>query len=137
MNREIQLGDDTLDSNAILAKLQELLELEEAHEEDLENETNKTLRAAIKEELDETREEIEIWQQFEDYCQRGEQFINEDYFVEYTKQLVRDCYEVPEEMDFNKWPWCHLQMDWEAAAEALQVDYSNVEVEDETYWVRS
>lgn len=37
----------------------------------------------------------------------GEMLIRENYFVEHTKQLVDDCYEMPKEMTKGDWPYRH------------------------------
>lgn len=66
----------------------------------------------------------------------GEGLIHDDYFQEYTEQLVEDCYEMPKEFDSGNWPWRHMTMDWEAAAAELKGDYMEVDFAGETYWIR-
>ena len=67
----------------------------------------------------------------------GETLIRDDYFTEYTQQLVDDCYEVPSEFDSGDWPWRHMEMDWEAAADELKSDYFDVDFDGVTYWIRA
>ncbi|MFC3652706.1 hypothetical protein ACFONN_14200 [Dyella humi] len=43
---------------------------------------------------------------------------------------------MPKEMNSGKWPWCHMTMDWEAAAEAAKVGYNEVTFNDVTYLIR-
>ena len=67
----------------------------------------------------------------------GEQLIHEDYFTEYTEELVNDCWEMPKEFNEGKWPWNHMFMDWESAAEELKQDYFTIGVQGETYYIRA
>lgn len=67
----------------------------------------------------------------------GEALIHEDNFEDYTRDLINDCYELPEEFDSGKWPWCHMSMDWSAAADQAQGDYNEIEIEGHTYYIRS
>lgn len=65
------------------------------------------------------------------------EMIKEEDFVEYTQQLVEECYEMPREYkDSNDWPWRHITFDWKAAAEDLKSDYTPVEFEGTTYYCR-
>jgi hypothetical protein len=61
----------------------------------------------------------------------GEALILGDHFEEYAKQLAEDIGAIDREVG---WPACHI--DWEAAAEALQGDYQEFEVEGVSYWGR-
>lgn len=67
----------------------------------------------------------------------GEALVHEDYFTDYIKELVNDCYEMPKDMNSGKWPFCHMVMDWEAAAEAAKVDYTEVDFAGQTYLMRT
>lgn len=67
----------------------------------------------------------------------GTTLIHEDYFTEYTKQLIKDCWEMPEEMESGNWPWNHLAIDYDAAAAEAKQDYGTIEFEDETYYLRA
>jgi len=67
----------------------------------------------------------------------GETLILETYFTQYIKELISDCYEFPEELDRNQWPWRHLKMNWEDAAEEALVDYSEICVGRYTYLIRA
>ncbi len=66
----------------------------------------------------------------------GETLIHEDYFTRYIEELVNDCYEFPKEIHENKWPWTHMSMDWEGAAEEAKMDYTTIEAGGETYYIR-
>jgi len=67
----------------------------------------------------------------------GVSLIHEDHFVEYTKQLIDDVYEMPVELDQGGWPWDHISIDYKAAAEALKQDYGTIEFEEETYYLQA
>jgi len=63
----------------------------------------------------------------------GETLIHENYFETYARELASDigAYD-----DRNvKWPFTCI--DWEAAAEELKQDYSEVDFDGETYYIRS
>lgn len=67
----------------------------------------------------------------------GESLINEDYFTSYIEQLIDDCYEIPKEMNSGNWPFRHMTMDYEAAAEEAKVDYMEVDFNGTTYLIRA
>ena len=68
-----------------------------------------------------------------------EQLVREDCFLEYTKQLVDDCYgDVAKQLDNqHSWPWRHMTMDWEACADELKGDYVEIDFDGVTYYMRS
>ena len=68
--------------------------------------------------------------------EHGEQLIHEDYFTDYIKDLVDDCYEMPKDFDSGAWPWRHMKMDWEAATDEAKQDYFTVEYDGHTYYIR-
>lgn len=62
----------------------------------------------------------------------GETLIRDEYFTEYAQQLAEDLgYTKPH----TGWPYDHI--DWEAAADALKMDYFSVTLDGEEYWIRS
>ena len=67
----------------------------------------------------------------------GASAINENYFVEYVIQLVNDCYALEPEEGLPWWIVDHLTYDWEGIADELKADHTDVEFENETYWIRS
>ena len=56
--------------------------------------------------------------------------INDDYFVEYAEELVKDCGYIPHNLPH----W--IAIDWEKTADAVKEDYSWVKVGAEQYWYR-
>lgn len=60
-------------------------------------------------------------------------FIADSHFEDYARELAEDIGAIKRGRDMD-WP-CN-RIDWEMAAEDLQQDYSQVEVDGETYWYR-
>lgn len=62
----------------------------------------------------------------------GAPLIHEAYFEDYARELAEDL------GDYNsknaRWP--HTCIDWAQAAEELKQDYTSVDFDGETYWVR-
>jgi hypothetical protein len=72
----------------------------------------------------------------EQYCSDwnyGDSAINESAFLEHITQLIDDCYEVKKS---SKWPYHHMTMDYEAAAEEARSDYTCIELDGTTFYVR-
>ncbi|MCD9228627.1 hypothetical protein ACPPTR_09010 [Ralstonia pseudosolanacearum] len=67
----------------------------------------------------------------------GETLIRESYFVEYIEELIDDCYSLPKELTSGNWPYRHITIDYEAAAEEAKVDYTEVVFDGETYFLRA
>lgn len=61
----------------------------------------------------------------------GEQFICDDYFEDYARELARDIGAI----DPNA-GWPNGFIDWEAAADELRMDYTSFELDGVTYWSR-
>lgn len=62
----------------------------------------------------------------------GEALIRDSYFQEYAQELAEDCGMVD---GTAKWPMSCL--DWAAAAEELKADYSDIDYDGITYWIRA
>jgi hypothetical protein len=70
----------------------------------------------------------------------GETLIHESFFVEYTKDLIDDCYPEIREIQShqgNRWPYRHIKIDYESAAEELKQDYTCIDFDGEPYYVRA
>jgi len=159
--------DDTIDSRDIIERHEELQEefdslveaLEEAESDfrfvndsdesslyeyqDAENTISLAQDAIEDFNLSDNREELDLLNkviaQGEDSpdWHHGETLIHESYFTEYIKNLIVDCYDFPSELTDGKWPFNHLNFDFEGAAEEAKVDYSTIEAGGETYYIRS
>jgi hypothetical protein len=60
----------------------------------------------------------------------GEQLIRDSHFQTYARELADELDSAPAQT----WPYQHV--DWEAAANELQQDYTPVEFAGVTYWIR-
>jgi hypothetical protein len=68
--------------------------------------------------------------------EHGETLIADDYFVTYIEELINDCYEMPEGLKGGQWPFRHMKMDYEAAAEEAKQDYTEVTLFGHVFWIR-
>ncbi|RJQ46850.1 MAG: hypothetical protein C4534_02050 [Gaiellales bacterium] len=58
--------------------------------------------------------------------------INANYFAEYARELAEDIGAISGDL---QWPLDHI--DWDAAAEQLKSDYTELEIEGSTYLFRT
>ena len=61
----------------------------------------------------------------------GAQLISEDHFTQYAQDLAEDCGMVDRNL---KWPYTCI--DWDQAAEELKQDYTAVDFDGQTYYIR-
>ena len=109
---------DIIDSRDIIARIESL----EAEEERTEEET---------EELTALRNVAERAEGYAADWKYGEALIRDSYFEEYAQELAEDCDMISREV---RWPYTCI--DWEKAAEELQQDYTSIDYEGITYWIR-
>lgn len=131
MSREISNMDDVIDSRDVIERIEELEAIDGIQD---------TIDNLIED--DDAKELVSLRQlaeQAEGYAadwQYGEQLIRDSYFVDYIEQLIDDCYSMPKEFKSGDWPWRHMKIDYEAAAEEAKQDYTSVTFDGVTYWVR-
>jgi hypothetical protein len=143
---EINNAADVIDSRDVIARIEELQderqpladEVEETEAGDDEAATQ-AAQAALQEwdgseEGQELRALLALQAEAEGYSDwtHGATLIRDSYFPDYARDLAEDLY--GDKVRNAEWPFSHI--DWEAAAEALQVDYTAVEFDGVTYWVR-
>lgn len=143
---EINNAADVINSRDVIERIEELQderqaladELEEAEADDDEAATA-TAQAALQEwdgseEGQELRALLALQEEAEGYSdwRHGAALIRDSYFPDYARDLAEDLH--GNKVRNAEWPFSHI--DWEAAAEALQVDYTAVEFDGVTYWVR-
>jgi len=58
--------------------------------------------------------------------------IHDDYFEEYAQELAEDIGAIG-----SNAPWPTHHIDWEAAADALKMDYIRIQFGDNDYWMRA
>ena len=84
------------------------------------------------ERVEEARELLalrKLAKQCEEYCMST--LIRDDYFVDYVKLMIPENYELPIS---DKWPYCHITIDYESAADELKQDYTAFDFDGVTYW---
>jgi len=76
---------------------------------------------------------IEICNECENYSDwsYGETLIREDYFTQYTEEMLTDCGYISK--DFPSW----IAIDWEETADNVKIDYSEITLMGETYYIRN
>ena len=144
MTNTISNTDDTIDSRDVIARIEELteerVELENAIEGALDGSTTDAEREVLKQALADwldSEEGLELValeklaDEAEGYApdwQYGEQLIRDSYFTEAMDEMVADCYDFGKDLPF----WATITLDYEA----LQQDYTSVDFDGVTYWVR-
>lgn len=142
-------SQDTLNSKDIVARFDELQyakdeidELKEKSKDELLTEQEQLDLESWLEEFDEDEYEIlqEVVAEGENTSNwvHGAILIHEDYFVEWTKQIIRDTCELqlPEQFNSGEWPWRHITIDYEEAAEELLLDYFDIDFDGVTYYIQ-
>jgi hypothetical protein len=120
MTNPIENSADIIDSRDIIARIEDLESLMGPDMDDDEAHELEALKALAAE--------------AEPYCPDwtyGEALIRDSYFEEYAEQLADDL----GIMD-PKATWPLNCIDWAAAAEQLKQDYTAVDFDGVTYWVR-
>jgi hypothetical protein len=123
MTREISNYDDVIDSRDVIERIAELQLKAEAADALLDQDERTELAALV--DLARQREDAAA-----DWL-HGEVLVRDSYFAEYAQQLAEDIGAVPSDAS---WPARHI--DWEAAADELQTDYTSVDFDGVTYWTR-
>lgn len=135
--------DDVIDSRDVIARIQELEDELQDLEDAADEMADDTVRCTeIMAEISEWRsgdngQELKalraLASEAEDYApdwQHGETLIRESYWPTYAKQLVEDVGDLPHNIPH------YIVIDWEATADNLKVDYTEVDFDGVTYLVR-
>jgi hypothetical protein len=143
----ISNSQDVIDSRHIIARIDELTDLQDTLEQaktDLA-EASEDQRAKAQDALDNAQSDFtqdeadelealtdlsdEAFQYSRDW-KYGAQLIREDYFVDYAKEFAKDVGDIKGD---EQWPLNHI--DWDAAAAELQQDYTEVDFDGVTYYM--
>ena len=120
--------EDIIDSRDIIERINELVEIDTAHANDP---TEPELDDDERHELDVLSRLAEEAEGYAADWLYGETLIRDSYFVEYAQELADDIGAI----DTNaSWPMSCI--DWEQAARELQMDYTSVDFDGVTYWIR-
>ena len=135
----MKIGDDIIDSRDIEERIEELeTELEELTQalEDADGEDEVEEAELNLEVFDESSdgEELKNLRDFREEVgssewEYGLTLIKDSYFVTYAKELAYDIGAIEKDL-----PWPANHIDWDAAADALQYDYSSASIDGETYY---
>jgi hypothetical protein len=113
---EIINTESTIDSREVIARLEYL---EGAERDEEEEEEFKALSAFAKE--------------AEDYAEdwlHGAILIHSSYFTKYAQEMLEDCGEIPRDLPH------YIAIDWEATAQNIRVDYTEIDFDGQAYLVR-
>ena len=140
------MNDNIIDSRDIIERIAELEnELFSAYEdENTQLDFDDYIEMVLDDELHQLHivaVELKEYCRLQDDCEHvpdwdyGEALIKEDHFVNYITELINDCYELPN-IALNEWPYRHIKLNYEAAAQEARSDYSEVELFGQTYLIR-
>lgn len=121
MSESISKYDNTIDSRDVDARISELSDMVE--EDTIDEEEKEELSALLA-----FKGEAEGYAPDWPY---GRALINDDYFTEYAQDLAHNL-----GFTDNVGSWLYSCIDWEQAARELQQDYTSVEFDGQTFWVK-
>lgn len=130
-------NDDIIDSRDVIERIEELrAEWDEAtgdHWEDYALSGDDWAVGLGEDGAEELEQLMSLQEQAEGYSDwlYGATLIRDSYFEDYARQLAEDIGAIDEDA---RWPACHI--DWSAAADSLQMDYTSVDFAGVTYWIR-
>ena len=73
--------------------------------------------------------------QYNSDADEGEPIIAESHFVDYIKELIDDCYDLPAELTSGEWPYRHITINYEAAAEEARADYAELTFRGRNFYI--
>ena len=115
-------GNDVIDSRDVIARIEEL-------------ETDKALAFEDGEDFDEEELDalIALREQCEDYgdWSYGATLVAWSYWEEYVSQLCEDIGDLPRNMPD------YIVIDWQATADNIAQDYTEVDFDGESYYIRN
>lgn len=129
---EITNSIDIIDSRDVIERIEELEGMDERDEE--EEYELKALRA-LADEASGSRAVLPglrpVLRRYATDWNYGQALIRDSYFEEYARELAGDIGAIEDDAG---WPNRHI--DWEAAADELKQDYTSVDFDGVTYWIR-
>ena len=146
MSRDVSNSEDILDSRDIIARQQELADeraeladaLDEARSVGVNSEAHEAAATALADWDNENGAELKT---LTDLCEEGSGYspdwkygatlIRDSYFEAYAREFAEDIGAVKSNAE-----WPGRCIDWEKAAEELQQDYTALDYDGVTYWVR-
>lgn len=125
--REISNSDDTIDSRDVIARIEELRSDLESAIGDSDHDSADEIRDELAplEKVASDGESLSDWQY-------GVTLVRDSYFESYARDLAEDM--SGEAIRNASWPFNHI--DWDAAAEALKIDYTEIDFDGVAYYAR-
>jgi len=75
--------------------------------------------------------------QYNSDADEGETIIAESHFGDYIKEIIDDCYALPKELTSGEWPYRHITINYEAAAEEAKADYAELTFRGRTFYIQA
>lgn len=147
--------DDVIDSRDVIERVEELeaerQELQDALDEivqirsdnelngvqDTEIDTHRAALDALIEWDDENKAELDalkaLAEEAEGYSEdwrHGATLVRDSYFEDYARELLEDIGDIPRDLPH------YIEIDWEATARNIRMDYTEVDFDGVSYWVR-
>lgn len=127
MANTIDNTDDVIDSRDVIARIETLESLKADHDSDP---TGGHFSDEDALELRDLRALANEATQYSDDWEYGATLIRDSYFVDYTRELLEDCGDIPKDIPH------YIAIDWDQTAHNIRVDYTPVDFGGTTYWVR-
>lgn len=157
MSKELSdlLRDEVIDSRDIEERIDDLESDRDAYQEDV-NEAQEAIDDAdedaddlhtLEANLSAAQEALKAWEEdnaeelmmltaFRDEVEgytdwrHGETLIQEEYWTEYVRDMLADTGEIPRDLP------SYIVIDWDATADNIKADYSEAELDGQTYYFR-
>lgn len=124
--------DDIIDSRDVIARIEELRsEIEDIEDaEGFDPLLAKQENAEIYDELAALESLAEEAEGYAPDWHHGATLVRDSYFTDYAQELLEDIGDLPKDLPH------YIVIDWEATARNIRMDYTGVEFDGVTYWVR-
>lgn len=137
MTQTVDNSEDVLDSRDIIARLEELQSDRDSYVLGAPDGTETPNPDGWREdnpgdalELDSLEKLAADGESYSEDWEHGAALIRDSYFTEYAQEMLEDCGTIPANLP------AYIHIDWEATARDIRVDYTSVEFDGVTYWVR-
>jgi hypothetical protein len=127
MTTDITNSDDVIDSRDVIARIEEL----EAERDSFEDGDWAEASPDEAAELASLQALAKDGENYADDWQYGATLVRDSYFEQYAEELAADIGAID-----PKASWPLNCIDWEAAADQLKIDYTAIDFDGVTYWVR-
>lgn len=126
MARDISNSDDVIDSRDVIARIEELESIDGIEDKinNLEEDEDAKELVALRELVGEAADYAPDWKY-------GATLVRDSYFKDYAQELAEDIGAINRDAT-----WPNTCIDWDQAARELRMDYTSVEFDGVTYWVR-